>query len=351
MKRKLTALLLLASMLVSLAGCGKGGSYEVALITDIGTVEDGGFNEECYKGIKRLCDEKGLTYNYYIPDGYETANYIEQVNNAVDNGAKVIVCPGYLLEEAVYNCATQYPDVKFILIDGLPHNSDYTDYTIASNVLPITFAEEEAGFLAGYAAVRDGYKRLGFIGGLPEESVIKYGYGFVQGADYAGIELGKKIYIAYSYMDSSSEGQTVYDTAAVFYDFSVEIILSNGGTVDNSVMSAAETKKKPVIGTDIDKKYDSSSVAFSCVKNYEGAVYNALNDYSNGTLNGGVEKHLTVAEDGISLTMDGAFNQFSDIEYNAIIEEMKSKNIVPYAGTDIGTTAELNLVNVEVIYQ
>lgn len=352
MKHNLTAILMAVVMVLSISGCGgKKESCEVALITDIGTVEDGGVNEECYKGIKRLCEEKGLSYRYFIPNGYDTADYSEQIKIAIDNGAKVIVCPGYMLEESVYNAAKENESVKFILVDGLPHNADYSDFTIAENVLPITFAEEEAGFLAGYAAVRDGYKRLGFLGGMPEESVIRYGYGFVQGADYAGIELGRKVYIAYSYMDTFSEDKKVYDTASVFYDFSVEIIMANGGAIDNSVMTAAEEKNKAVIGTDIDKAYDSNSVAFSCVKNIEGSVYNALSDYANDTFSGGAERHLTVAEDGIYLTMNGKFKEFSEVEYNAIISEMKAKNIVPYAGTNIGTTAELDLVNVEVIYQ
>ncbi len=341
--------------MLAFVGCKKaavgGAKTEVAFITDIGTVEDGGCNEQCYNGLKRYCEENGMTYGYYSPDGYDTQVYMEHIKTAVDNGAKLIICPGYMLEEAVYNAAAEYEKVSFVLVDGVPHNADYTDFTIPENVMSITFAEEEAGFLAGYAAVRDGYKRLGFLGGMPEESVIKYGYGFVQGADYAGIEIGQKVYIAYTYMGTFSEEERVHDTAALFYDYSVEAIMASGGSINNSVMKAAEEKGKAVIGVDIDESIESPSVVFSCVKNYEDAVYNAVADYHNENFSGGSERHLTAAENGISLTMNGHFNEFSEIEYNAIYNEMASKQVVPYGNTDIGTTQELNLVNTEIIYQ
>lgn len=355
--KKITIALLTVALVASFCGCKKGpspvkGKTEVAFISDGGTINDGAYNENCYNGVKQYCDENGVAYNNYIPDLGSIDSYLAQINKAVSDGAKVIVCPTYMMEEAVYQAAKEHAKVDFILVDGLPHNSDYTDYTIDENVMPITFAEEEAGFLAGYAAVRDGYERLGFLGGMAEDSVIRYGYGFVQGADYAGIELGQKVYIAYTYLGTFSENENVHDMAAIFYDYSVKAICACGGESDNSVLKAAEEKSGAVIGTDVDQSVSSPSVVFSCVKNYDKAVYNALADYYSGNFSGGAERHLTAAEDGISLTMDTAkFNEFSDIEYNAIYEELKTKKIVPYANTDVATTAELNLVNTEIIYQ
>ena len=352
MKKILITVILLGLMLLS--GCKNTSSskVEVALITDGGTVEDGAYNEGGYAGIKKYCDGNGIKYNFYIPEYGATESYIIAVDKAVNDGAKLIVCPSYMLEEAVHECAIKYPKVNFILVDGMPHDADYVDMSIAENVVPITFSEEEAGFLAGYAAVRDGYKRLGFLGGMAEDSVIRYGYGFVQGADYAGIELGQKVYIAYTYTGKFSEDKEVQDMAAIFYDYSVEAIFACAGASGNSVMNAAEEKSGAVIGADYDHSIESPSVVFSTVKNFEKAVYDVINDYYNGSFNGGIERHYTAAEDGVLLTMDDAkFNNFSDIEYNAILSELKSKEIVPYGNTDIGTTAELNLVNTEIIYQ
>jgi len=349
--------LIIACMAMSFCGCKKnkviGSSIaEVAFVTDGGTINDGAYNEKCYEGVKKYCDENGITYNNYVPEAGTVDSYVAKINEAANDGAKIIICPTYMMEEAVYKAASELTKVDFVLVDGLPHNSDYTDYTIAENVLPITFAEEEAGFLAGYAAVRDGYERLGFLGGMAEDSVIRYGYGFVQGADYAGIELGHKVYIAYTYLGTFSENQDVHDMAAIFYDYSVKAICACGGESNNSVLKAAEEKSGAVIGTDVDQSLNSPAVVFSCVKNYDKAVYDVLADYYSGNFTGGTERHLTAAEDGISLSMDTAkFNEFSEIEYNAIFDELKSKTIVPYANTDIATTAELNLVNTEIIYQ
>lgn len=349
-KNKVLLLPLVCGLLM-LCGC-KRNKTEIALITDGGTQMDGAYNEACDKGIKQFCDEKGRSYHVYTPDLGTYEDYMTKIDEAVSNGSEIIICPSYMLEEAVFYAAKEYTKVNFVLVDGLPHSNDYTDFTIPENVMPITFSEEEAGFLAGYAAVRDGYDRLGFLGGMAEDGVIKYGYGFVQGADYAGIELGKKVYIAYTYMGTFSETQEVRDIAALFYDYSVKAIFACAGASGNSVMKAAEEKSGAVIGADFDHSTESPSIVFSCVKNIDKAVYTALSDYFNGNFKGGGEKHLTAAEDGVRLTMDtGKFNEFSDVEYNAIFDELESKTIVPYANTDIGTTAELDLVNTEIIYQ
>lgn len=353
MTKKIGVFIVLIMSLSVLCGCKKGGSGpEVAFITDGGTVEDGKYNEVCYRGVKQYCNEKGILSKVYIPDEETTDSYLTQIKDAVASGAKVVICPSYMLEEAVYTAANEYPKVDFILVDGVPHNSDYSDSTIAENVLSITFSEEEAGFLAGYAAVRDGYKRLGFLGGMAEDSVIKYGYGFIQGADYAGIELGEKIYIAYTYTGTFSENKDVHDMAAIFYDYSVEAIFAVAGASGNSVMKAAEEKSGAVIGADVDQSLDSSSIVFSCIKNMDKAVYDALDDFYNDRFAGGTERHLTAAENGVALTMDnGKFKTFSDIEYKAIYNGLVSKEIVPYGNTDIGNTSELDLVNTEIIYQ
>lgn len=353
MKIKVIPLLLLMVSVLAISGCKSSkAKTEIALITDGGTVEDAEYNEGCFSGLKRYAEENEISYKIYTPEYDMTDGYLMQIDNAVKDGADVIICPSYMLEEAVFKAASLYPKVNFILVDGTPHNEDYSDTTIAENVLAITFAEEEAGFLAGYAAVRDGYERLGFLGGMAEDSVIRYGYGFVQGADYAGIELGQKVYIAYTYTGTFSEDQGVQDMAGIFYDYSVKAIMACGGEGGNSVMKAAEEKSGAVIGTDYDHKYDSPAVVFSCIKNLDKAVYDALTDYYNGSFAGGTNKRLTCAEEGLLLTMDsGKFNSFSEIEYKAIYDELTSKEIVPYGNTDIGTTAELDLVNTEIIYQ
>lgn len=353
MIKKNCYILLMLLLLCLMVGCSKTKNLcEVALITDEGTVEDGSFNEGTFNGVKKYCEEKGVLYSYYKPDGVSLDNYMSSIDKAVSDGAKIIVCPGYMLEEAVYYGAEKYPKINFVLVDGTPHDSEFNDYTIAENVSCLLFAEEQAGFMAGYAAVRDGYTRLGFLGGMAEDPVIRYGYGFIQGADYAAIEMGIKVYLAYTYTGTFLEDDSVYNTASTFYDNSVEIIFACGGEMNKSVMKSAEERGKAVIGADIDQSALSPSVVFSCTKNLEDGVYNALNDYYSGAFKGGQEIKLTAADGGVAIPLEnGKFNTFSDIEYTAIYREISTGKIVPYSNTDIGTTAELELVNTEIIYQ
>lgn len=324
---------------------------DVLLITDIGTVEDGSFNQGAWEGIKRYGDEKGIKVKYYEPENTDKDSYLKEVKKGVKNGAQLIICPGYLLEETVYEAAKDYPSVDFILLDGEPHNADYSDMTIAENVMPILFAEEQAGFLAGYSAVRDGYTGLGFMGGIPEDPVIRFGYGFVQGADYAAIEMGVSVHIRYTYTNTFYESNAVEKMAETWYGDDTEVIFACGGAMGRSVMRAAENSNGKVIGVDVDQRNESETVITSAVKSLSTAVYQSILDYYDGNFGGGFVKRYTAAEDGVSLPLESSrFNKFSDVEYNSIYQLLVDGTVVPYEKTNVGTTEELSLVNTEVTY-
>lgn len=352
--KKIIICLLFSCLLILMCGCSKKGSskYDICLITDQGTIEDGSFNEACYNGIKSFCEGCGMSYSYLEPETFSVAGYEKAMNQAIDDGAKVLICPGYLHEVSVYNQAKKHPDVKFVLVDGVPHDADYNDYTISENVLPIVFAEEDAGFLAGYAAVREGFTNLSFIGGMAEDPVVRFGYGFVQGADYASIELGTKINIDYIYSGTYSEDDNIYQYAKDLYTNGTEVIFACGGALGRSVMKAAEEMGGSVIGVDVDQSNESPSVIFSATKEIEKAVYNSLQSYLSSTFEGGFVKTYCAAEEGIGLAFNSSkLNNFNDIEYKAIYNELKSHEIVPYNNTDIGTTQELELINTTVNYK
>lgn len=352
-KRVITCLLFTCLLFV-LCGCSKNkfSKYDVCLITDQGTIEDGSFNEASYNGVKKFCDESGMKYSYLVPDTFSVSGYEASMIEAIDNGAKILICPGYMHETAVYNQAKKHPEVKFVLIDGEPHDADYEDYTIKENVLPILFAEEDAGFLAGYAAVREGFTNLSFIGGMAEDPVVRYGYGFVQGADFASIEVGSKISIDYIYSGTYSEDDNIYQYAKDLYSNGTEVIFACGGAMGRSVMKAAEEMDGHVIGVDVDQSRESTSVIFSATKEVEMAVYEALKSYLSDTFEGGYIKTYCAAEEGVGLAFtDSKFTHFSQIEYEAIYNELKCHEIVPYSNTDIGTTQELELINTTVNYK
>lgn len=356
--RKYIALLLSICLIFGLIGCKNktteqtdGTKIEIALITDAGSIEDGSNNELAWLGVKKYADEHNISAQYFIPTDVSKDSYLNSIKTAVKSGAQIVVCAGYLLEEAVYDAQKQYKDVYFVLLGEEPHNSDYSDIKIGDKTECISFSEEEAGFLAGYAAVREGYSYLGFLGGMAEESVVKYGYGFVQGADYAAIEMGIKIYVAYVYANTFVEDVNVKNMAGNFYLNGCEAILACGGNMNHSVIKAAEEYNTMCMLSEPIANNMSPAVLFSMKNNVDDAVYDAVGSYYTNTFTGGQVRKLTVTEDGVGIDMDNArFSKFTDVEYDAIYSLLKSNQIKPYNGTDLTTTDELDLVNTTIVY-
>ena len=168
-------------------------SYRIAMITDSGSIDDEAYNQAAWEGIVEFAEENNITYKYYRSLEMSDDAYLDTIELAISEGAEIVVLPGWLFETSVYIAQFEYPDVKFILIDGIPHSSDWTTWETADNTMPILFNVEEAGFLAGYATVMDGYRNLGFIGGMAVPIVVEFGIGYIAGAHYAAKELGVTI--------------------------------------------------------------------------------------------------------------------------------------------------------------
>ncbi|MFU0828734.1 MAG: Membrane lipoprotein TmpC [Lachnoclostridium sp.] len=270
------------------------------------------------------------TYKYYKPTEKSDDAYLASIDLAIKAGAKIIVCPGYLFEVPVHTSQTKYPDVKFIILDGAPHSGDY-NYDVKENTYAIYYAEEEAGFLAGYAIVKEGYTKLGFMGGIAVPAVIRYGYGFIQGADYAAKELGlakDAVQIQYTYVgnfDASPDNQA---KAAAWYNEGTEVIFACGGAVGNSVMKAAETAGKKVIGVDVDQSSESETVITSSMKNLSKSVYDALTSFYDNTFPGGIMATLNASSEGVELPMETSkFTKFTQADYDAIYKKIVDKEI------------------------
>lgn len=299
--------------------------YELALVTDLGTIDDKSFNQGAWEGLKKYAEENNISYKYYQPQEGTTAAYLDTIGLAVEGGAKLVVCPGFLFEEPVYLAQDKYKDVHFILLDGVPHNSDSTDYKTENNVMPIVFQEDEPGFLAGYAAVKDGYTKLGFLGGIAVPAVIRYGYGFVEGADYAAKEMGVDgIQIMYNYTGAFSATPEAQSMAAAWYQSGTQVIFGCGGAVGNSVMAAAEEKGGKTIGVDVDQSYESASVITSAMKNLSASVYDGIKDFYDGSFPGGKTSVFSARNDGISLPMETSkFTKFTEADYDSIYSQLK----------------------------
>ena len=306
--------------------------YELALITDLGTIDDRSFNQGAWEGLVQYADENGITRKYYQPAAQGDDAYLNAIDLAVQGGARVIVTPGFLFEVPVFVAQDRYPDVKFILLDGSPHNGDYSEFNTASNTVSVVYAEEQSGFLAGYAAVRDGYRRLGFMGGMAVPAVVRFGHGYVQGAEYAAQELGLaagSVTMNYFYTDVFEPQPEIQTRAASWYDEGVEVIFSCGGGICFSIFPAALNSGNVVIGVDGDQSTESPTVITSAMKLLTKSVYDCLTDFYAGNFKGGQQLTYSAANLGVGLPMDTSkFTTFTPDEYDAIYAKLVNGTVV-----------------------
>jgi basic membrane protein A len=324
--------LVLLTVFILFSGCSRqrnsksAGTFDLALITDLGTIDDKSFNQGSWEGLVQYAKVKGITHKYYQPAEQSNDAYLTAIDLAVRGGAKVIVTPGFLFETPVFIAQDRYPNVNFILVDGVPHSADYSEFKTGYNTVGVNYAEDQAGFLAGYAAVKDGSRRLGFVGGMAVPAVVRFGYGFIQGAEYAAKELGLasgSISINYHYTGAFAATPEAQTLAASWYNSGVDVIFACGGAVGNSVMAAAEQAKKKVIGVDVDQAGESDTVITSAMKGLQASVYACISDYYEGKFPGGQTLVFSAANDGVGLPMQSSkFQNFGQADYNNIFNKM-----------------------------
>ena len=226
-------------------------TYKVAMITDYGDITDQSFNQTTYEGCKEFCEANGVEFKYYKPAGDSTAERVAMVDAAVADGYNVVVMPGYAFGETITQVADLYPDVKFIALDV--SQGDLGDYQIPENVTCAVYQEELCGYMAGYAAVKLGYTKLGFLGGMAVPAVVRYGYGFVQGADAAATELGADVSVNYVYGNQFSGDADITAYMDTWYANGTEIVFACGGGIYISAAEAAAKVGGKVIGVDVDQ--------------------------------------------------------------------------------------------------
>ena len=315
-------------------------TYVLALVTDIGTIDDKSYNQGSWEGLEKYAKEKNITHKYYQPTELSDDAYLTGIELAVKGGAKLIVTPGFLFETPVYLAQDIYPDTYFVLIDGNPHDAAWSTWNTGPKTVGITYAEQQSGFLAGYAAVKDGYTKLGFMGGMAVPAVKSFGFGFIQGADYAAKEMGLgdgAVTLNYHYTGDFAATPENQAMAASWYNSGVEVIFACGGAVGNSVMTAAEAAGAKVIGVDVDQSSESATVITSAMKGLGASVYAAVKAYHEGSFPGGQNLVFDASNDGVGLPMaTSKFRSFSQADYDAIFAKLAnfSVTVVGAAGAN-----------------
>lgn len=348
--KKLLSLLLVSVMALGTVACSSSESAssgaEIALVTDVGTIDDKSFNQGSWEGVVKYATEVDKTYNYYQPAEKSDDAIMAGIELAIKGGAKAVVCPGYLFNNPIFVMQEKYPDINFVFVDGAPQETSSSDVYVASNTASIFFAEQQAGFLAGYAAVLDGYRNLGFMGGIALPAVVNFGYGFVQGAEYAGKELGlgaSELNLTYTYVGDFDASPEHVTKASAWYSEGVEVIFACGGGVGNSVMKAAETSGAKVIGVDVDQSVESETVITSAMKNLQMSIYDTLKDIDNGTFQGGESIILGAESGNVLLPMETSkFETFTQAQYDAIYTKIVNNEFPILNYLDVSNVSELS---------
>ena len=325
---------------------------KVALTCDTGTIDDESFNQACWSAVSSYM---GDDCQYYIPEADASDEDREtMIRQAVNDGAEVIVCVGYLYGASLAWAAEQYPDVKFVAIDVT--QGDIGTDEIPSNCYCITFKEEQAGYLAGYAIAKDGKTKLGFLGGMAVPAVIRYGYGFVQGADAAAKELGvDDVNIKYWYSGGFAATDEVKNKMDGWYSEGTEVVFACGGPVCESCDAAAQANGGKMIGVDVDQSGRYDTVITSAMKGLAESVNEALTDSLNNGWKftetyAGKETKLGAAENCVGLPMETSkFNKFTQEQYDAMYASIVDGTLTIDDSFD--TTVTPSVTNVTVDYQ
>ncbi|MBR1565623.1 MAG: BMP family ABC transporter substrate-binding protein, partial [Oscillospiraceae bacterium] len=245
---------------------------KVAMITDYGDITDQSFNQTTYEACKAFCEKNAVDFKYYKPTDDSTAARVEMIDQAIAEGYNVVVMPGYAFAGAIVETQDLYPDVKFVALDVSEYDITSAFYKtdadgnvteelldesnephVAANVYSAVYQEELCGYMAGVAAVKLGYTKLGFLGGMAVPAVIRYGYGFVQGASAAADELDTDIEINYVYGGQFYGDGDITAAMDTWYNAGTEVVFACGGGIYSSAAEAAAKVGGKVIGVDVDQ--------------------------------------------------------------------------------------------------
>jgi len=387
--KKILALLLVLVMALSLVACGggneaqnEGGEYKVAMVTDYGDITDQSFNQTTWEAVVKFGEDNNIETKYYKPTSNDTAGRVASVELAIAEGYNVIVMPGYAFGGTIAEVSGNYPEIKFIALDvakgdllegGValkgesydynPDNWELTDYVHMDNVYCAIYQEELCGYMAGYAAVKLGYTKLGFLGGMAVPAVMRYGYGFVQGVDAAAAELGITVDMKYAYGNQFFGDGDITAVMDTWYAAGTEIVFACGGGIYTSAAEAAKKVGGKVIGVDvdqaaiIDRDYGEGMTVTSAMKGLAPATIDTLVDVvikgNWDNYKGKIDTLGLVSGDDASLNYVGipvATTQFEDgkftaDDYAALVKAMFAGTLV--VSNDISAEPATTNVNVE----
>lgn len=373
--KKILSTVLAGFMATSLVACSSGSAststggeeksdMKVAMVTDYGDITDQSFNQTTYEACKEWASANGVDFNYFKPATNEDADRVASIEEAIEQGYNVIVMPGYAFAPAVVEVAPDYEDVKFIALDVSQFDLDSASGTSdwkADNTFCAVYQEEIAGYMAGVAAVKLGYKKLGFLGGMAVPAVIRYGYGFVQGAEAAAAELGlTDVEIKYAYGNQFYGDADITARMDTWYGAGTEVVFACGGGIFTSAAEAAAKTNGKVIGVDVDQAaiidgdYGEGMTVTSAMKGLAATVNTLLTEIKDGNWSkyaGTLQNLGMVSGDDptanyVQLGTTQYDDNFTEDDYKALVADIYSGKIKIDNSSDVDLSAYEGTVTV-----
>ena len=282
MRKKVMAAVLTAAMVASVSGmpqmvAAADDEFKIGLITDVGGVNDGSFNQSAWEGLEKAGEELGVEVNYL--ESATDADYQPNMETFVDEDYDLIISVGYMLADATREAAEANPDTKFAIID---------DSSIdLPNVTSLMFKAEQASYLVGYVAgLTTKTNNIGFVVGMTNETMNQFGYGYCAGAIDANPDITVQQFNANSFADSAT-GKTMANTAITN---GADIVFQAAGATGLGVIEACQEAGVYAIGVDSDQSSIApKTVLTSAMKRVDNAVYDAVQELIDDKLEGGVQ--------------------------------------------------------------
>ena len=371
--KKILALVLALCMVFALAACGESSApaatateapaadaateapaaepaeLKVAMITDYGDITDQSFNQTTYEACKEYCEANGLEFSYFKPASDSDEDRVAQIEAAIDESYTCIVMPGFAFANAIKSTVNEYPEVTFVALD-VGAGDLGSDFTVPENLYCAVYQEELCGYMAGYAAVKLGYTKLGFLGGMAVPAVVRYGYGYVQGIDAAAKELGlTDVTVNYAYGNQFYGDADITAAMDTWYQDGTEVVFACGGGIYTSAVDAAKkVEGAKVIGVDVDQSgiidgdYGEGMTVTSAMKGLAATVKTELTAIQAGEFKGGVIDTLGLVSENpdenyvqIPATTQFEDGKFTEADYLALVEKLYNGEIEVSDATDV----------------
>jgi ABC-type uncharacterized transport system permease subunit/basic membrane lipoprotein Med (substrate-binding protein (PBP1-ABC) superfamily) len=273
------------------------GGARVGLVTDVGRIDDGTFNQYAYEGLMRAVEEQSIPSEVIQTESQ--IDYEDNIRQMIERGCAFIVTVGSTAGAAVERLAMRHPEIHFIIVD-------YEPLPESRNVTGLVFAEDQAGFLAGaLAGLVTERETIGFIGGMDVTPVRKFQRGFEHGVAFTN----RRASVIQKYTDSFTDRKTGARTAGELIEQGADVLFAAGGLSGSAAIQAAAGQQVWVIGVDQDEwvtTFEGGRVPgterllTSAVKRVDQAVYTAVTQAVQGKLRGGVLR-FDLRNDGVGL--------------------------------------------------